>query len=256
MKIYSKYASHIAKTFFSLGCIALHLSSCRTAELAVDKDFNQNTEAFLVKGRQGSQIGQVISFGDYKSSKVKRGWTFGYSLPFIVRFEGASEKLSFDISDHAGKTANVALVSRFKATELQPIQDYFSIALRYKNYFAGTIAMRDSGETWDFIVHQVDGASRSLKNNFTQGFARNGTTKIEITGIRELEGASPIFTQNDVYGYEFRLAGKLIGAVSVINNGKVWLKKDLDSGHKLILASLSSGLMLRNKVEDSVARMN
>jgi hypothetical protein len=256
MKIFSTSGLRFPKAVVAAAFIAINLSSCRTAELAVNQDLQHNTEFYQVKGRQGSQIGQVISFGSYTSSKVKRGWTFGYSLPFIVRFNGASEKLSFSLADADGKTANVALISRFKATEIEPIRDYFSIALKYKNYFAGTVGLQDSEEWWDFIVHNVDGASRSLKNNATIGFARNGLTKIEIIGIKELEGASPMLTQNEVYGYEFRLDGKIIGAVSVINQGKVWFRKDLDASQKLILAAISSGLMLRSNVEDRELSMN
>jgi hypothetical protein len=251
-----KFYSQVPKTIIAAAFIAINLCSCRTAELAVNQDLQQNTESHQVKGRQGSQIGQVISFSSFTSSKIKRGWTFGYSLPFIVRFEGASEKLSFSLADTHGKTADVAVVSRFKATEIQPIRDYFSIALKYKNYFAGTVGLQNSEEWWDFIVHNVDGASRSLKNNTTVGFARNGLTKIEILGIRELEGASPLLTQNDVYGYEFHLDGKIIGAVSVINQGKVWFKKDLDANQKLILAAISAGLMLRSDVEDRELSMH
>ncbi|WP_221394161.1 hypothetical protein [Dyadobacter sp. NIV53] len=54
-----------------------------------------------------------------------------------------------------------------------------------------------------------------------------------------------------VFGYEFQLNGKIIGAVSTINNGKVWLQKDVSEEIKLVLASVSSGLMLRNNMEEN-----
>ena len=217
----------------------------------MNHELKDDTEIYTVKGRQGLQIGQVISFGDFKTSKVKRGWTVGYSIPFIVRFQGAKEKLSFSQFGTNGNTAEVALVSRFKETDIEPVKDYFSVSLQYKNYFAGGIKLRNNIDPWDFIVHHPDGASRSLKENSTIGFARNRTTQIDITGIRDLEGSSSFITQNNVYGYEFRLDGKIIGAVSTINNGKVWFKKDISDDLKLVLASISSGLMLRNNVEEN-----
>jgi len=244
------------KTILFSTILSASVISCRTAELAVNNDFKNDTETYAVKGKQGSQIGQVISFGDFKTSKVKRGWTSGYSIPFIVKFQGAKEKLSFKQFGVNGNTAEVALVSRFKNTEYEPVKDYFSVSLKYKNYFAGGIKVDNQDSPWDFIVHNVDGMSRSLKNNQTVGFVRNNKIQIDITGIRELEGSPSFITQNDVYGYEFQLNGKIIGAVSTINNGKVWFKKDLSDDLKMVLASVSSGLMLRNNIEENALSMN
>ncbi|WP_031526138.1 hypothetical protein [Dyadobacter crusticola] len=251
-----KSSLHFAKGLLFTAAFSISLFACRTAEVAVNNQLKTETETYQVKGRQGFQIGQVLSFGDYTTSKVKRGWTFSYSLPFIVKFNGAREKISFQQFGLNGASADVALVSRFKETEYEPLEDYFSISLKYKNYFAGTVKVAESDESWDFLVHNVDGASRSLGKNSTVGFVRTNRTKIEIEGIRELEGSSSFLTQNDVYGYQFTLDGKVVAAVSTINNGKVWFKKDLDSNLKLVLASVSSGLMLRNNMEDNAISMN
>ncbi|MCF0073037.1 hypothetical protein LZD49_21330 [Dyadobacter sp. CY261] len=248
MNAFFKTAPFIKMKIYITAILVGSMLACKTAELKVDQDLKNETEIYTVKGRQGSLIGQTLSFGTFKTNKIKRGWTFGYSIPFIVKFNGASEKISFTQFDANGLGADVALVSKFRETELSPLEDYFSISLKYKNFCAGSVKINETG--WDFIVHNIDGAERSLKGNSTAGFIRNGQSRIEITGIRELEGASKLLTQNDVYGYEFRRAGKVIGAVSTINNGKVWFRNGLDEEMKLVLASVSSGLMLRNSVED------
>jgi len=249
-----KFYLHQGKAFLIYTCISVSIFSCRTAELAVNENLRNDTDAYSVKGRQDSQIGQVISFGDFKTNKVKRGWKLGYSIPFFVKFQGAGEKLSFSLSSADGKSADVALVSKFKETEYEPFKEYFAVSLKYKNYFVGAVRL-DNSEEWDFIVHDVDGASRSLKQNSTIGFVRKGHIKIDITGIRSLEGSSDFITQNQVYGYEFQQNGKVIGAVSTINYGKVWLKKDLHEETKLVLASVSSGLMLRNSMAENELSM-
>jgi hypothetical protein len=238
------------------GLLSASVISCRTAELAVNQNLKDDTEAYSVKGRQGFQIGQTLSFGDFKTSKVDRDWTFSHSIPFIVRFQGAKEKLGFtQFANHTGNSADVAVVSKFKETEYEPIKDYFSVALKHKNYFAGGIRLNQSNDTWDFIVHQVDGSNRSLNGNGTVGYVRNSSLKIDIAGIRELEGSSSFITQNNVYGYEFLLHGKVVGTVSTIDNGKVWLRKELSEDVKLVLASVSSGLLLRNSVEEKALSM-
>jgi hypothetical protein len=252
------FRSKFAQLAFKAAIFSLFVFfySCRTAEVAVNNDLKSNSEVYAVKGRQGFQVGQVLSFGDFTTSKVKRGWTFSYSVPFIVKFQGAKEKLSFQQFDQNKNVADVAVVSRFKETEYTPVGDYFDISLRYKNYFAGTLKMNGAEDTWDFIIHNVDGNERSLGKNGTAGFIRNRQTKIDIVGIRELEGASSFLTQNDVYGYEFRQNGQIIGSVSTINNGKVWFKNGLNEDLKLVLAGVSSSLMLRNNVENEVVSLN
>ena len=251
MNIQIGIAPFVAKRIFIATLLFSSVLACKTAEPVVNKDLADETEIYPVKGRQGSYIGQTLSFGGFKTNKVKRGWTFGYSIPFIAKFNGSSEKLSFTQSDVNGRAADVALVSKFSETELSHLAAYFSLSLQYKNYFAGMAQMSEPGERWDFVVHNVDGTERSLKKNSTVGFIRNGQINVEIFGIRELKGSPALLTQNDVYGYEFRLNGKIIGAVSTINNGKVWLKKDLNEQLKLVLASVSTGLMLRNSVEET-----
>ncbi|HEV7351239.1 hypothetical protein [Telluribacter sp.] len=230
---------------------AAAFTACRTAEVAVTNDLKSGAAVYPVKGRQGFQIGQVLQFGDYTTSKVKRGWTFSYSIPFVARFNGAREKLSFQQFGPGGRSAEVAFVSRFRDVDISPVREYFSLSTNYKNYFAGGIELSGSKEGWEFIVHNVDGG-RTLKNN-TMGFVRSSSdgTRIDIVGIRELEGGSPMMTAMNVYGYEFRLDGKTIGAVSTVNNGKVWMKENIHPELKLVLASVSSGLMLRHNVEET-----
>lgn len=233
---------------FLLGLITL-LVSCRTAEVAVTDDLKSAATLYPVKGRQGFQVGQVLSFGEYRTSKVHRGWTRSYSIPFVAQFSGAREKLSFEQFGPRGRSAQVAVVSRFRETELSPLRDYFSISVKNKNTFAGGIELSGSKESWEFVVHNVDGWGNSLKNN-TLGFVRSKVDhlQIDIVGIRELEGASKMITMMDVYGYEFRLDGKAIGAVSTVNNGKVWIRDNIHPELKLVLASVSTSLMLRNSM--------
>ncbi len=232
-------------------------AACRTAEIPVTDDLKSGTTMFAVKGRQGFQIGQVLSFGEYQTSKINRGWTKGYSIPFVVHFKGASEKLSYEQFGPNGRSAKIALAGRFRETELSPLRDYFAISVKNKNVFTGGIELNGSKESWEFIIQNVDGWDNSLKNN-TMGLIRSKADylQIDIIGIRELGGVSKMMTMMDVSGYEFWLDGKVIGAVSTLNNGKVWMKDNIHPELKLVLASVSSGLMLRNnvlKASDDVA---
>lgn len=226
--------------------------ACRTAtDVVLDNDLKTNATALAVKGRQGWQIGQVISFGDYKTDRVKRGWTSGYKVPFIIQFAKAKEKLSYRQFGPAGLSAEVACVSKFESKEINLIGEFFAIPLQYENYFAGSVVVDDS-RSWDFLIHNVDG---NRWGDSTDGLIRQGEHRIDIVGLRLLEGQPEWMNVGATYGYEFRRNGKVIGTVSTFNRGKIWLHNDLDAELKLVLAGVSTGLLLRHNVEDTARAM-
>ncbi len=221
------------------------LFACKTAEIAIDPALK--AEAMPVKGRNGWQIGQVISYGGFTTDKVRRGWTKGYDIPFIVRFQGAKEKLSFTQFGPSDVQAEVACISKFKSTEIQLVNDFFGIPLEYQNYFAGNIALDEGRSAWDFIIHNPNGDF--LREEASAGFAKNGSHRIDIKAIRGLEGQPDWLKELTVYGHEFRLDGKVVGAVSTMNKGKVWIDQNLDAETKTVVAAIATGLLLRTDVE-------
>lgn len=221
------------------------LLACRTPEVAIDPSLS--AEAMSVKGRNGWQIGQVIRYGDYTTDKVRRGWTKGYDVPFIIRFQGAKEKLSFTQFGPSNIQAEVACVSKFKSTEIQLVRDFFGIPLDYQNFFAGNISIGEGRTNWDFLLHNPNGDF--LREKTSAGFAQNGAKRIEIQAIRGLEGQPEWMKQLTVYGHEFRLDGKVVGAVSTVNKGKVWIDTNLDAEMRTVIAAVATGLLLRTDVE-------
>ncbi|MBV6441054.1 MAG: hypothetical protein EPGJADBJ_02733 [Saprospiraceae bacterium] len=221
------------------------LFACRTPEITLDPSLT--AEAMSVKGRNGLQIGQVIRYGEYTTDKVRRGWTKGYDVPFIVRFQGAKEKLSYTQFGPDNTRAEVACISKFKSTEIQLVRDFFGIPLDYQNFFAGTVSLGEGGSNWDFIIHNPNGDF--LREKASAGFVKNGARQIEIQAIRGLEGQPDWMKQLTVYGHEFRLGGKVVGAVSTVNKGKVWIDNTLDAETRTIIAAVATGLLLRTDVE-------
>ncbi len=221
------------------------LFSCRSAEISIDPALN--APAMKVKGRNGLQIGQVIRYGDYSTDKVRRGWTKGYDVPFLVRFRGAKEKLSFTQYGPQSLQAEVACISRFKSTEVQLIPDFFGIPLDYQNFFAGNIVLREGSSHWDFIIHNPEGDF--LRREASAGFAQSRAQRIDIRAIRGLEGQPKWMKQLSVFGHEFHIGGKIAGAVSTMDRGKVWIDESLDPETRTVIAALATGLLLRTDVE-------
>lgn len=223
------------------------LVGCKTPQMYVAPTLKNDSETLSVKGRQGFQIGRQLSFGEYATSKVKQGWVKGYDIPFFVRFQGMKEKLSFQQFNESGQMAEVYSIGKFRSTELPFLKDYFNIILKEKNHFAGTVILNGGQDVWEFLLYNPDG--ESLKGA-KAGFVRNSHEVIEVKGVTQLENGNNLSSK--FLGYEFVYKEQAIGAVETINNGKVWFKNDLPDDLKLILASLSSSLLLRTSLEERI----
>jgi hypothetical protein len=220
---------------------------CTTPQMYVAPTLKSDSENLSVKGRQGFQIGRSLSFGEYATSKVKQGWVKGYDIPFIVRFQGMKEKLSFQQFNASGQIAEVYSVGKFRSTELPFIKDYFNIILKEKNHFAGIVILNGGQNVWEFLLYNPDG---ELLKSAKAGFIQNNKEIIEVKGVTQLENGNNFSSK--FLGYEFVFHGNAIGAVETVNNGKVWFKNDLPDDLKLVLASLSSSLLLRTSLEEKM----
>lgn len=227
--------------------VLIVLTGCKTAQMAVAPALKNDSEPLSVKGRQGFQIGRQLSFGEYATGKVKQGWVKGYDIPFLVRFQGMKERLSFHQFNEAGQLAEVYAVGKFRSTELPFLRDYFNIILKEKNHFAGTVILKAGQDVWEFLLYNPDG---EFLKDAKAGFVRNNQEVIEVKGVTQLENG--VNLSSKFWGYEFNHLGKTIGAVETINHGKVWFKKDLPEDLKLVLASLSSSLLLRTNLEERI----
>lgn len=223
------------------------LFSCKPAEIAFDN--SMNAPAMSVKGRNGFRIGQVIRYGEFRTDKVRRGWTKSYDVPFVVRFRGAKEKLSFTQFGSDGQQAEVACISKFKSTEIGSARDYFSIPVDIDNFFAGNIAFGENRPDWDFILYNPNGDF--LRDQASAGYIESGTQRIDIQAIRGLKGQPDWLKELTIYGHEFRLDGRVVGAVSTVNKGTVWIAPGLDAETKTVIAAVATGLLLRTDVEEA-----
>lgn len=227
--------------FIVTAAMLLCLSGCKDYNIRIDENMRDDAQMMPVKGRQGVLINQKLSFGEFGTDRIKRGWTFKYNVPFFLRFEGAREKLSFTQFNELKQEARVAAVGRFLNHELPILGDYFGIPLKYEHYFAGTIYLPHNGHSYDFVVHNPEANFVLLP---TSGFIKGPGLEAEIKGITKLDDRKVLNIDN--LGFEFYAQNRSIGAVQIFNNGKVWIRKGLETEHRLVLAALSSSLMVRN----------
>lgn len=229
------------KTPFLILVASLLLTACKDYQIALQPDLRENAQLMTVKGRQGNMINQKVSFGEFYTDRVKRGWTVRYNIPFVVRFEGAQEKLSFTQFDAAGNKAVVSAIGKFRSAELNWLGSFFNIPLQFKNYFAGSIYLPHTERAYDFIVYNPESNFILLP---TKGHLQSGDLRIDISGVTKLQDQKVWNIDN--LGFEYFKGSQAVGASQIFNNGKVWLRNGLEADERLVLAALSTALMIRN----------
>jgi hypothetical protein len=224
--------------------ITLTFFSCRTPSVLLNSDLAGNSYAYDVKGRQGVMIRQKLSFDKYRTVEVKRGWLKSYDFPFFIRFKGASEKLSFTLTDSL-QTMHAHCLGKVKRQEFEMANSYFGIVLKEEDAFAGNLHLV-GGNNWDFIVYN---ASNSNALNQTSGFMRSGDKLIRIESIRKMEGKNTFLSELGIYGYEFIYEDKVIGTVDTMNKGKIYIARDLAPHLQMLVAGISTALLLKTDLD-------
>lgn len=203
-----------------------------------------DVDAQPVFGRQGWQPGQILRFGPYLTEPVTRSWTLSYDIPFIVRFQGAQQKVGFRQLDAGGRWADVFLVDTLHDDELPLARDLFLTVLD-ETSLVGNVVLPDG--TWDLLVYAPED---SLAPRSATGFIRRDDVVIDLRQVRAYSGSA--LPPDAPLGYEFVREGRVVGAVELIGDGRVWLASALDDTTRLVLASAASSLLLRQDLREAL----
>ena len=209
-----------------------------------------NALVYPVKGRQGMQLNQVISFGDFTTSKIKKGWTktsgFTSGMKSVSK---SSQKFSFTQFAPDKSQAEVACLGELSKAELEVIRNLFSVGVDFKNCFTGSISIETDSLAWEFVI--IDPDSKP-ENAVSSGFVRHGNVElIELYAITELERKKiPGFLQGVVQGFVFRIDEQPVGAVSLYNKGTVVFSESASAEQKLVMSALSTALLVRANLND------
>lgn len=230
----------------SMAGITLIFISCKTPDLLLSHELKRDTVAYDVRGRQGLMINQVLSFGPFKTSRVKRGWTQSYDIPFLLRFQGSKERFSFTQLSGDSLNAGVFCLGKLQSTELELVDDYLGISMEYENTFSGSIVFTKTN-FWDFVINNPD-AGYGNGEYATRGFVRSNNGQIiEIIPVNRLENHKGL-KNIDNYGFEFYIESKPVAAVSAMNKGKVWLRSGLSKEQSLVLSALCSAILIKSNL--------
>ena len=258
------------------------LSSCTAARLEVPQQFSSQATQLPVKGINGWQIGQKLSFGNYTTSTIKRGWDFTASLQwsrFRIRPEEALLKV-FDI--HTDNNSNWQR-SRFQYTlqeganvaEIYATEKFNEKQLVYKSnnpwignasktnryeyaFTAAIVPLTTEGEApWSLVlVNKYDAANDTARKLFDrpyveeEGYVTNGKENIAIRPLRiekvtTAKGKdTKVLGGKMLSGYELQWDGGTVAIIDILDNN-IWLYNDLEPADKLILSSIASAILLK-----------
>ena len=226
--------------------IVIAYTACKPVQMAVSPELKQRVEPFKVTGKQGFNWKQVIRFGNYYSEDIKRGWSNISHFRFFIEKDAATDELQFTQKDSLGNVAEVICASSYMNKEL-PL-GLFSIEFEYHDNYSGSILLNDAKIPWTFFI-----ANGYDSDNFGAetwvGELIRGEKRVSIIGTNKIENVKSSFSATELTGYEYFLNGKSIGAVEVVNNGRVWIIKEISKEHQLLLASMSTALMLRTNLK-------
>lgn len=258
------------------------LSSCTAAKVQVPEKFSSQATQMQVKGINGWQVGQKLSFGNYTTSVIKRGWDFTGSLQytkFRMRPEEALLKV-FDINtdnntnwqrsrfqytlQDGNNVAEIYATEKFSEKQLvyksnNPWIGNASKTSRYDYAFTAAIVPLTNKveEPWSLVlINKYDVAQDTARKLFDapyveeEGYATNGKENIAIRPLRidkitTAKGEeTKVFGGKMLSGYELQWDGGVVGIIDILDNS-IWLYNDLEPADKLVLSSIASAILLK-----------
>lgn len=262
--------------------IIVLFSSCTAAKIAVPTQFSSQATEYPVKGLQGWQINQKLSFGQFNTSKIRRGWDFNSSVrytKFNMRPEEAilrvldistdrntnTQRNKFQYTLESGNLmTEIFATEKFKENQLvyksnNPWIGNASKTNRYEYAFTAAILPMEAGnnDPWSLVlINRYDIKNDTARRLFDrpyveeEGYATNGKENIAIRPLR-LENVTTrngkqtkVFGGKMLTGYELRWDDGVVGIIDILDN-KIWIVNDLPENEKLILASISSAILLK-----------
>jgi hypothetical protein len=253
--------------------MAIAIAGCSPFKLSLSDELKQSHDEYPVKGRQVAFTKEKLSFGEYKTTKVKRSWTKGsdYRLGIgwgstaqhewinIISTEYIKRRqtVNFTLSDDKN-SSQVFCASKFQAKDLQIGRrensilniglditgaGYKSSSLYYVQMF-----INDEEIPWQLMLDNqaVQGEAKTYRGVL----AKSKTEYYTIVPVTKLEknGKSGKILAGSV-GFEFRNnQGLAVAAVSQIDKGVVFLAKT-NVEERFLLANVCAALLLQHDLE-------
>lgn len=231
----------------------LWLSGCQVAHMALPQDLQSETSELAVEGRPLLIFNNSIQFGPYHVTDVDRGWTRGggYSASIGASEFSSSEatqKYEFSVSepDRPAWAVHCATTADWSQFETEGfLGGRFGVEFSSNQKLVCTLKQDGGGKLSKLAMS----LSASANETALQGIMMDGATRIDISGTHGLD-STPLQVRTPT-GYIFRIGGRPVGAVEVINMGTVWLDDSVTPEIRSALAATSAVLLLYQDIKGS-----
>ncbi|WP_293301247.1 hypothetical protein [Pedobacter sp. UBA4863] len=242
-----------------LGLITLFISSCATMQIDVP---HSELVQYPVKGTQGLQVNQTVTFANYQTQYIKRSWNkgssraFGFSTgqqSFMLGAEKKKNEMTFALTTKTGENAEVFMTNALRSRNLF-VETSDKVTLNAKRYRAkdsllnscyAHIYLANAEKPWQM---QINNAEVEMYKNGVVG--KITLDKDNYYTVKTVIKTKPKSISKIPVGFQFENKnGEIVAAVSLIDNGTIFLKKD-DDKEKLLLSSAALVLLLRDDFVD------
>jgi hypothetical protein len=259
--------------------------SCSTTKLAVPDQFSSQATRYPVKGAQGWLVNQQLSFGDYSTSRIKRGWHISSGIPYNNGFISAQDALLHIFGVEMMQEGNneksklrYTLTNRHNSAEIFGSEVYkthdlvlnagrrpviggeYSTLLNSSYIYAAAIIPKDTSGTglWSLLMARTYDIRKDTARHLfdapyaeEKGYATNGRDTIKIRTLR-----LNTFTHKSGKVSNTLLGAKVLsgyelstndGVVGIIDamDKAIWLYNEQEERQKFILCAMGTAILLK-----------
>lgn len=232
--------------------------------IATGEPLHSIQNEMAVKGRNGIMIKQKLSFGDYHTTKVKRSaitkWTGTTGFPGSIWTEHMEGRQSIhfgltngtdssDVMTVTNVASNDLLIGRAGGAtrlpgSLAPLFRKTDIA---QNNYSVSIVTHQGEEPWELFL---DNTEAQVRRKQPAGYVMRGDKCYTIEPVWQLEkkNGKVVDMPFGSAGFEIKDNDKVMAAVSLVDNGKVYLGPGTDE-EKFLFANICSALLLQSVID-------
>jgi hypothetical protein len=247
--------------------LLLGLSACQTQHAFLRLGNEEQFEVYQPSRRQAWPFSRSMPYDrHFRVRDHRRSWTTAYNFPFFVVFSGAKEKFRFRFTGtlpEASDTfhAQVFCTARIRekdfpmfALGLPPLMINLMPPDRYSNFFFGQILPADTLHHGSGFFSIGEPQFIIMPGQVSEGYLMVEGRKFSIVGVtalRSIKGTRPV-PVGQVVGFEvYDEVERPVLGVSAVNEGRVWLRKDLSAKDRYYLMALASALLLRRDLKST-----
>lgn len=258
------------------------ISSCaNTTKIAIPPKFSNEATEMHVKGLNSFFLHQKISFGNYSTTNIKKGWNV-INTRTDKKSKVDKEERLLKIFGIGNETNTINQRNKFQYSMLDGnlkadvycMEKLITEALVVKsnNFLLNMLSKTKNSrytfsaailpqtvansEPWQMVLYSLYDSDKdssrgvfSMPTKEEHGYATNGKDTISIKPFNinnfvKKDGADAKFPFPLRGGYELRMEDGVVGIIDQFGEN-IWIYNDLDANTKLILASISSAILLK-----------